>query len=165
MKAHPFFACIPWDSMQQYNPPFVPRVKSWEDTKYFDDEGPVSDIDTATSDDGSQSLYLENNPPTPSCHQQEAQSIIPETPAAEKGLSANPLAMIKVKKAKEKKRPRDKVLRDVACGRMALQMRKNDAFNGYSYHRSKNISEVIDEVLAEEGVLRESDLIIGSEQY
>lgn len=149
--------------MQQYNPPFVPRVKSWEDTKYFDDEGPVSDIDTATSEEGSQPLDLENNPPRASCHQQEAQSIVPETPPAEKGLNANPLVMLKIKKGKEKKRPRDKVLRDLTCGRTVLRMRKNDAFKGYSYHRSKGVSEVIDEVLADEGVLCESDFLIGSE--
>ena len=164
LKAHPFFMGIPWDSMQQYNPPFVPRVKSWEDTKYFDDEGPVSDLDTATSEEETfRPLELENNPPRASCHQQEAQNIVPETPPVERGLVPNPLVAPNSKKGKEKRRPRDKVLRDVTCGKMALSMRKNDAFKGYSYHRSKSISEVIEEILADEGVLYESDFLIGRE--
>lgn len=150
--------------MQRYNPPFIPRVKSWEDTKYFDDEGPVSDIDSATSEDD-YPLEVENHPLNTSCHQQEAQGIIPETPAIEKGLIENPLAMVNgTKKPQEKKRPRDKVLRDATCGRMALQMRKNDAFNGYSYYRAKGVTEIIDEVLAEEGVLGASDVTIRNGQ-
>ena len=148
--------------MQQFQPPFVPRVESWEDTKYFDDEGPISDLDSATSEDGSHPLSLENNPPNPSCHQQEAQGIVPETPAGELLDNILTLAKGKGRKRKDKKRPRDKVLRDPTCGKMALRMRKDSAFAGYGYHAAKSVSEVIDDVLAEEGVLRECDLIAGA---
>ena len=50
IKKHPFFRNIRWESMREKRPPFVPRVKSWEDTKYFDDEQTISDIDSASSD-------------------------------------------------------------------------------------------------------------------
>lgn len=153
IRAHPFFYGIPWDNMQEYNPPFVPRVQSWEDTKYFDDEGPISDIDSATSEDSLQAIRLETPVLNPSCHQQESQRIVPEAPqidAEKKVLLPAPATCPKVKRLKEKKRPRDKILRDQNCGKIALQMRKNSAFIGYGYRRPKGISEVIEETLANE---------------
>lgn len=153
IRAHPFFYGIPWDNMQDYNPPFVPRVQSWEDTKYFDDEGPISDIDSATSEDSMQAIRLETPVLNSSCHQQESQRIIPEAPHIDVEKEA-PLTVSstcpKVKRPKEKKRPRDKILRDQNCGKVALQMRKNSAFIGYGYRRPKGVSEIIEEALANE---------------
>lgn len=153
IRNHPFFYGIPWDNMQDYNPPFVPRVQSWEDTKYFDDEGPISDIDSATSEDSMHAIRLETPLLNPSCHQQESQLIIPETlhVDAEKELllPVTPTCP-KVKRPKEKKRPRDKILRDPNCGKLALQLRKNSAFIGYGYRKPKGISEVIEEALVNE---------------
>lgn len=149
IKNHPFFFGIPWTNMQDYNPPFTPRVKSWEDTKYFDDEGPISDIDSGTSDDDVQPPKEGQLRGKQSSHQQEDQNIVPETPQVEKDKIE--LANPKPKKVKEMKRPRDKILRDENCGKTALNMRKNTAFIGYSYRRPKNISEVIEETLENEG--------------
>ncbi|RMZ80875.1 hypothetical protein DV737_g2756, partial [Chaetothyriales sp. CBS 132003] len=51
LKGHGFFRNIKWDAMLTRRPPFVPKVKSWEDTKYFDDdEQTCSDIESASSD-------------------------------------------------------------------------------------------------------------------
>lgn len=43
-----------------------------------------------------------------------------------------------VKKVKEKKRPRDKMLRDPEVGKMVLELRKKGAFLGYTYRRPKS---------------------------
>lgn len=51
------------------------------------------------------------------------------------------------KPKKEKKRPRDKILRDPKVGKTALQVRREGAFVGYSYRRAKGVQEVLDEVL------------------
>lgn len=139
--------------MQDYNPPFIPRVQGWEDTKYFDDEGPISDIDSATSEDSVQAVRLETPVLDPNCHQQESQRIIPETPQTElekKQSRCGPPRALKAKKPREKKRPRDKILRDTNCGKIALQMRKDSAFIGYGYRKPKGISEVIEEALVNE---------------
>lgn len=137
--------------MQDYNPPFTPRIKSWEDTKYFDDEGPISDIDSGTSEDEVQPSKAGQGRVNKSSHQQEPQNIVPETPQVEKANMQIPNTCPIPKKAREQKRPRDKILRDENCGRTALDMRKNSAFIGYSYRRPKNISEVIEEALENEG--------------
>jgi hypothetical protein len=49
IKAHPFFRGTEWNKIHTMKPPFVPKVKSWEDTKYFEEDEPVSDIDDASS--------------------------------------------------------------------------------------------------------------------
>lgn len=146
--------------MQDYNPPFTPRVESWEDTKYFDDEGPISDIESGTSEDDSQALKPGVAALGPSHHQQEAQVINPETPGAELERKLMPLPYMKAKKPKERKRPRDKILRDPNVGKMALQMRKDSAFIGYGYRKAKNITDVIEEALAHECAVQDGGLTI-----
>jgi len=143
--------------MRDYDPPFTPRVKSWEDTKYFDDEGPVSDIDSGTSEDGSQTLQLDGVVLDPSQHQQEAQAISPELPGVDLEAKLPPTPYLKVMKSKEKKRPRDKVLRDPTVSKVALQMRKESAFMGYGYRKAKNITDVIEEALTHECAVQEGD--------
>lgn len=150
IKCHPFFGGIPWNNMQDYNPPFTPRLKSWEDTKYFDDEGPISDTDSGTSEDDFQDLKVENTQLYPSRHQHKAQGILPETPGFEAKKQLLPPAYANPKPPKEKRRPRDKILRDLNCGKVALQMRKDSAFIGYGYRRAKGVTDVIEEALATE---------------
>ncbi|KXT00622.1 hypothetical protein AC578_3148 [Pseudocercospora eumusae] len=43
------------------------------------------------------------------------------------------------KKGKERKRPRDKMLRDPVVGRKAMELRKKKAFFGYTYRRPKPV--------------------------
>lgn len=144
--------------MREYDPPFTPRVKSWEDTKYFDDEGPVSDIDSGTSEDGSQTLQLDGAVLNPSQHQQEAQAISPELPGVDLEAKLPLTPYLKLKKPKEKKRPRDKVLRDPSVSKTVLQMRKESAFMGYGYRKAKNITDVIEEALTHECAVQEGDV-------
>ena len=52
IKRHKFFRSIPWDELHVRRPPFIPRVKSAEDTKYFEDEGVISDMSDSSDDEG-----------------------------------------------------------------------------------------------------------------
>lgn len=204
IKRHPFFNNINWNTMHLRRPPFVPRVRDWEDTKYFD-ENSVSDIQSDTSDDydESQATRAEasgvgNGHRTParsskaSQHQHEDQSITPSSTSKETSATvgkpmANPLKNADNEQTrhddvpapinappytihavqwqqenlddtpisdpkppkKEKKKPRDKILRDAACAKTALDIRKVGAFLGYGYHRSRTPDEIIDTVLVE----------------
>lgn len=37
IKIHPFFKGTRWNELYMTRPPYIPRVKGWEDTRYFDD--------------------------------------------------------------------------------------------------------------------------------
>jgi hypothetical protein len=176
IKRHAFFRNIKWESMLERRPPFVPRVKDWEDTKYFDEDQPVSDIESGSSDD------IENMKPevqtvvrievgSKTSHQHEDQHIVPsaalklnanQTVLNVKGaggehiaalpmtdLSVSTPAMVDAptKQKKERKRPRDKILRDGETGRTAMKMREQGAFLGYAYQKPKAADEVIGEVM------------------
>ena len=55
-----------------------------------------------------------------------------------------PAAMVKPKK--EKKRARDKILRDLGCGKLALELRKKGAFLGYEYRRPEGVDVVVEKL-------------------
>ena len=119
IKAHPFFRNIEWSTLHLTRPPRVPRVKDGESiTKFFEDEAKI----LTTSDHLDSSSY----------------EVVPDD-----GLSAgsfryeNLLQSIRKRKShkKDKKRPRDKVLRDPLVGRTVLEIRKKGAFIGYTYRR------------------------------
>lgn len=222
IKRHAFFKDIDWDSLHLRRPPNFPRVHSWEDTRYFDEEEPISDIDTASSiEDGEVPGNMEScnvmsndkdttRPVSPqprvSQHQQEAQNIVPctaidlprrggpvlganfvladsvrgmtnpvlppvaglskpqfngcLTPGAtlvENGVHvdcpAENLAPEDVKlqpKGKERKRPRDIILRDPLLGPTALEARKRTAFLGYDYRQPVMATDIVAQVLAED---------------
>lgn len=149
IKAHPFFRRISWDRLHLSRPPFVPDVNGRDDTKYFDEEEPISDVDDAASQsdlrdgsdeeerdavlstarltqvDGAQGQDdLLMNPAAPSCRGKDGAG-------GRDGEAA---------KAKVKKRPRDRVLRDKDVGRRALEIRKKGAFLGYTYRRPKLVT-------------------------
>ena len=193
IKKHPFFQGVKWDTLHLRKPPFVPKVKSWEDTKYFEEDEPISDIVSESSDAdeglvGLQRASGKNNAvdgianplyigPRISQHQQEDQKIIPsnkyggktvneiiarqQTPvpvvsafvaAMQQGLdgedAASALKFAK-KRLREKKRPRDKILRDERWGKLALNMRKKGAFVAYEYRRPKGVEALVEKLSAE----------------
>ncbi|ETN39174.1 uncharacterized protein HMPREF1541_05397 [Cyphellophora europaea CBS 101466] len=184
LKRHHFFKHIQWDTLLHKRPPFVPKVKDWEDTKYFDEDQPISDIDEASSseDEVEEEATKENCVPVilsgskASQHHQEDQHIVPSIALKPSGTVVRPMTPIskplsprpsspealveKVQgsplppetnkpakqKKRDKKRPRDKILRDREFGKAALQLRKNGAFMGYSYRRPTGVEEVLKEV-------------------
>lgn len=119
-----------WDEVHTKRPPFVPKVKNWEDTRYFDDGEPISDIVDSTgeedNDEGGAGHIQANGTKTCPAGQDQV------------GKNGLPKPGEKVKKHREKKRPRDKVLRDENLAKKVLEMRKRGAFLGYAYRRPKD---------------------------
>lgn len=151
IKAHKWFREIPWDRMHMMVPPFVPEITSLEDTHYFDEEDPISDFSESAS------------APAPTAGEiadalrpfhRDIQIMATEFIAkphdtvrlkkVEKDIDAICMgeeqkdylkAFVKHYGRKEKKRPRDKLLRDRETAPKVLEMRKKGAFLGYTYRR------------------------------
>lgn len=132
IKSHPFFRNIQWSALHMTRPPFVPRVHNGQSiTKYFDEEHEI----LSASDHLDSSSY-------------EAMGDVPVVTVAETvpdaqsppahHITASPQPRLEQKinwRKREKKRPRDKLLRDVQVGRTVLELRKKGAFVGYTYRR------------------------------
>jgi protein-serine/threonine kinase len=167
IKLHPFFQGIPWSQMHLVQPPFVPRVRENQSiTKYFEDEKDITTSDSSTSavckdkdkvrdSDIAQekkALGLEE------CSDEELQRIKEHLGADFEAWKAERMVQVCVERGgklneaapaaaerkpkKEKKRPRDKLLRDEEVGRLVLDIRKKHAFFGYTWRRPK--VEVVD---------------------
>lgn len=162
IKAHPFFEGINWDELHIRTPPFIPKVKNWEDTKYFEEDEPISDVGDSSSIVGSPNPIT-----TPDQEMGVPNMIAPDLKAAAEVLrngrngsesklndkpkqlpskmAASIKASVKVyKKRKEKKRPRDKILRDAVVGKAVMDIRKRGAFIGYTYRRPKGINFILE---------------------
>ncbi|PLB39578.1 serine/threonine-protein kinase [Aspergillus candidus] len=124
IKAHPFFRGTRWDEIHRSIPPFVPKVRGWDDTRYFDDCSLLVEDDAMSAVSDLDEPEDEANEDDVQCEQGSEGGV--ELP--------NP------KKKEEKKRPRDKLLRDKAVGRRVLEMRKNGVFMGYTYRRPKAVA-------------------------
>ncbi|KAJ5272673.1 hypothetical protein N7478_007798 [Penicillium angulare] len=146
IKAHPFFRGTRWNELHLTQPPLIPRVKNWEDTRYFDDWKSVGNIEEALhtsdlegSEDADDDVLL--NPAADGNIDPRNNSIHPDQQPQATGPVAttktDPQKLQEAEKRKEKKRPRDKILRDKKLGRTALEIRKRDAFLGYTYRRPK----------------------------
>ncbi|GLB02587.1 hypothetical protein AtubIFM57258_003945 [Aspergillus tubingensis] len=136
IKSHPFFCCINWNEIHQSMPPFIPKVKGWEDTRYFDDAGYEHGHDEASAasdaehaepsseaDERDERHQNRGDPP----QYQDIDSLL--SPVASKPPQKNR------RKGRDKKRPRDKLLRDRKLRMTVLEMRKRGAFLGYTYRR------------------------------
>ena len=153
IKAHPFFHGLSWDCLHLSRPPFVPDVKGRDDTRYFDDEEEISDVDDMSS------CSMVDGAADPNARQENAAVSRPvqvdgaeraqdarlqprndEAPK-EKGVEDVEGKEVKSAKVKEKKRPRDRVLRDKEVAKRVLEIRKKGAFIGYTYRRPKGISQ------------------------
>lgn len=146
IKAHPFFRHIQWSTLHLTRPPFVPRVHGSQPiTKYFDDEAEimsasdhldsssyeVTQMDGATVVEGVEQLGEEESTPTADPTVQQHNNSPPAYEQICQGFQ-------KIRRRKkEKKRPRDKLLRDPEVGRVVLEIRKKGAFIGYTYRRPR----------------------------
>ena len=142
IKSHPFFDRIVWDRHHLTRPPFVPDIRARDDTKYFDEEDPVSDVDDAASQssdhedaDRGASGNIGDWPVTQYDGPNGQQDQVADH--ATVYHTKEPSKDAKIANGKTKKRPRDKVLRDKEMGRIALELRKKGAFIGYTYRRPK----------------------------
>jgi protein-serine/threonine kinase len=144
IKSHPFFRNIQWSQLHLTRPPFVPRVHGGQPiTKYFDDE---AEIMSASDHLDSSSYEAVGDLVAPDIidHGGEKDATVPIQPAAQQDGAATPAQDVFSKslqgmkrRKREKKRPRDKLLRDPDVGRTVLEIRKKGAFVGYTYRRPR----------------------------
>lgn len=142
IKLHPFFRNIQWTILHMTRPPFVPRVHGGQPiTKYFDDEAEIMSASDHL-DSSSYEVFPAPGPFGTALRTIPAEDNMPTVkktsafdPIAPTGLSTS-LNRIR-KRRREKKRPRDKLLRDVEVGRAVMEIRKRGAFVGYTYRRPR----------------------------
>lgn len=56
IKAHKWFRGVPWERLHELDPPFVPLLRSTDDTQYFDDEEPITDLSDSDDEDEDEAL-------------------------------------------------------------------------------------------------------------
>ena len=158
IKAHPFFHGIPWDRLHLTKAPEVPDVKSCYDTKYSDEAEPVSDLDDASSTSSLQEQVLKaqeeyeeeiaaafaattNEQDITDKENNNANIILAETTKADlaDAVGEAVVAGKKGARAKEKRRPRDRILRNTTVAKQVLDIRKRGACLGYTYRRPRPI--------------------------
>ncbi|OTA92056.1 hypothetical protein M434DRAFT_45196, partial [Hypoxylon sp. CO27-5] len=157
IKAHKWFRDIPWDRLQYISPPFVPQLSGCEDTHYFDEEEPISDWSESVPETSSEIEDLALNPliagtmfprhvrgvigqfvsvPYDSAKlkrmDHEIDAMAPNTE-----LCDAMKAFVRAFGRRERKRPRDRLLRDRNTKGPVLEVRKQTAFMGYTYRRIK----------------------------
>ncbi|KAK1994513.1 kinase-like protein [Colletotrichum falcatum] len=156
IKAHPWFRGVPWEKMRFIQPEWIPDIKSFADAHYFEEDEPISDWSESVDSDA------EEGPEEPADFdfgflqvgfQDDVQALVND-------FTARPYDSTKLKRLdrnienhsglddiqkeylkcyarragqKERKRPRDKLLRDPWVKDEVLQMRKQTAFLGYSW--------------------------------
>jgi len=148
IKSHPFFRNIQWSTLHMTRPPFVPRVHGDQPiTKYFDDE---NEIMSASDHLDSSSYEVVDEIVMPKPGDNDITPTVQSASVAAQAAHAHINDSVqKVKRRrKEKKRPRDKLLRDPQVGRAVLELRKKGAFVGYTYRRPMFSLPELDEQIA-----------------
>lgn len=151
IKAHKWFRDIQWDRIHTMTPPFVPNIKSVDDTHYFDEEDSISDFSASVAyvqpaiGDIAEALKIFNKDlrmlaagfierPYDSLKLRKVEKEIDafDIPTEQKTFLKE---FAKRYGRKEKKRPRDRLLRDRDLAPRVLELRKRGAFLGYTYRR------------------------------
>ncbi|KAH3958497.1 hypothetical protein HBH98_076630 [Parastagonospora nodorum] len=148
IKSHPFFRNIQWSTLHMTRPPFVPRVHGDQPiTKYFDDE---NEIMSASDHLDSSSYEVVDEIVMPKPGDNDITPTVQSTAITAQAANTHINDSVqKVKRRrKEKKRPRDKLLRDPHVGRAVLELRKKGAFVGYTYRRPMFSLPELDEQIA-----------------
>lgn len=64
IKAHKWFKGVPWERLHELDPPFVPMIRSPDDTQYFNDDEPITDFsESDDEDEDNQFLMPEDSTP------------------------------------------------------------------------------------------------------
>ncbi|KAJ5776577.1 uncharacterized protein N7511_001588 [Penicillium nucicola] len=142
IKVHPFFRGIRWQDLHLCQPPIIPRVRNWEDTRYFDDSKLAANApgkaEARQSEDNGDTLRSDPDAITPAQGPDENVSIEPRSVAATPDAVSEQIK--DNAKKKEKKRPRDKILRDQQMSKNVMEIRKKGAFLGYTYRRPSEMA-------------------------
>ncbi|RSM13408.1 hypothetical protein CEP52_001995 [Fusarium oligoseptatum] len=155
IKAHRWFRNIPWDRLQSMPPPFTPHLQGDDDAHYFDESEPFEDW----SESMPSGVFLNSEDVrTLLCgfetHVQEKAMELVKTPFdaaklrgidrdldASKELQPNEkLALkqfVRFYGHKERRRPRDMLLRDKDTRKTVMKIRRETAFIGYTWRRMR----------------------------
>jgi hypothetical protein len=144
IKSHKWFRDVQWDRLHTMTPPFVPNIKSMDDTQYFDEEDPISDFSESTS----------GPPPTAEEIAEALKPFSQEIQTIAKGFIERPNDSVKLKK----KRPRDRLLRDKDTAPKVLELRKKGAFLGYTYRRYRPCRQS----MSRSSSSRQGSVVVGS---
>ncbi|GME24343.1 agc ndr protein kinase [Neofusicoccum parvum] len=145
IKEHPFFRGIDWGRLHLIRPPFVPQIRAGQDlTKYFDDETQIlSSGDNADDPDAdSLSTSAADANSNRAADRGSANAAVNESEllvGAAGACAEREKTKGRAKNRKEKRRPRDKLLRDPLLKRQVMEARKKGAFVGYTYRRPREI--------------------------
>lgn len=151
IKAHKWFRDVQWDRIHLMPPPFIPSIRSMDDTHYFDEEDPISDFSesvttiTPTVEQIADALRPFNREiqilatgfierPHDTARLKKVEKEI-EQFAMRDEEKEYLKAFVKTYGKKERKRPRDRLLRDTEIAPKILELRKKGAFLGYTYRR------------------------------
>lgn len=149
IKTHPFFGDIQWDEMPYSEPPFVPAVKNLEDTRYFAEEDCEETTDVEEIFNAPDPLKdIERQRQPANMNTEERKSATGSFENADKRDSQRTYIVKNVPKngkpKRAQKRARDKILRDPAIGKTALDLRKKGAFVGYTYRRPTPVRQALE---------------------
>uniref|UniRef100_A0A093VM83 non-specific serine/threonine protein kinase n=1 Tax=Talaromyces marneffei PM1 TaxID=1077442 RepID=A0A093VM83_TALMA len=138
IKAHRWFRDHSWNDMLLRRPPYVPEERCWEDITFRNGANAAFNGTITTQEQ--QQLNKVPLPPMPDPWTPEYQNMI-EQNAFENRIDDH---VSKKRKHKEKKRARDKILRDAIAGPTALDVRTKGAFVGYTWRRPKPVRDVLE---------------------
>ncbi|KAG5938208.1 hypothetical protein E4U59_003921 [Claviceps monticola] len=157
IKAHRWFKDFPWDRIHVISPPFIPNITSLDDTHYFDESDAFSDAVVSSADSEAANLKPEDirwvlrecrpvvqnlaiellATPYDSARLRSADQRIDRTFDITPGERKTLKAFVRMYKKKERKRPRDILLRDSRTKAVAMGVRKRTAFTGYTWRRMR----------------------------
>lgn len=158
IKAHRFFKPIPWDTIQNISPPFIPNINSLEDSHYFDESEPLDDwIESATERPGLTDeevrwvlrgcgMAVQNvairliNAPFDSGALRSRDLEIDSMSAFDDEEKELLKRFTREYGRRVPKRPRDIILRDDNMKETAMMVRKQSAFLGYAWHSVRQMT-------------------------
>jgi protein-serine/threonine kinase len=155
IKAHRWFKGVPWDHLHTMSPPFIPNIESVEDTHYFEEDEPIEDWSESLPSPGGLSpedvkailcdfregvqitaMQLVATP-----YDSAKLRTIDQQIDAIVALATDEKAVLKhfvrLYGRKERKRPRDRLLRDAKTKNIVMEVRKQTAFLGYTWRRMR----------------------------
>ncbi|KAL3962034.1 hypothetical protein ACCO45_003557 [Purpureocillium lilacinum] len=155
IKVHKWFRNFPWERVHNISPPFVPHITSSDDTHYFDESEPIEDFSDSSpvavdvTDDDVREILRDFR----ACVQAAAMDLISSPYDSARlrsadhridsiqSFTANERKVLKhfirVYGRKERKRPRDILLRDEKTKDAVMEVRKRTAFMGYTWRRMR----------------------------
>lgn len=175
IKAHKFFKGLPWERLHTMPPPFIPSLRSEYDTRYFDEEESISDMEESSRasspspiEDGAvdgadnaqkkDALRTEKSEmicgfsplvkeaalkwvatPYDSARMKMIEAEIEQLAATGLSLPDRDILLEFIHRfgKKERKRPRDRLLRDPETKKEVMEIRKRSAFLGYTWKRPR----------------------------